>query len=128
MGFHGRKKRRGKISTGVASASLCRRWRRRCISLESTDCSCCLVRTLYSTDPMPPIPKQKIRLSTSKPVVWARLNKLGGFQYWGTNNGSVRPKGVVNTLVRNIWRRYSGNSQYSASHGIRKAPDQINQT
>ena len=63
------------------------------------------VSTLYSTAPTPPIPKQKIRLSMSKPVLLARSNTLGGLQYSGTNSGSVKPKGVVNTLAQRIARR-----------------------
>ena len=50
----------------------------------------------------PPIEKLKIRLSKSNPVLAARLNKEGGFQYFGTNNGSVNPNGMVNKLTQNI--------------------------
>src|SRR3990167_3331022 len=46
--------------------------------------------------------KLKIRLSISKPVIAARLNKEGGFQYSGTNKGSVSPKGIVKRLIQNI--------------------------
>lgn len=51
---------------------------------------------------MPPIAKENIKLSMSNPVVDAKLNKEGGFQYSGTNNGSVKPKGIVNKLTKNI--------------------------
>src|SRR3989344_6097974 len=51
---------------------------------------------------MPPIAKLKIKLSMSKPVLAARLNKEGGLQYSGTNRGSVKPKGIVNALTTSI--------------------------
>src|SRR3989344_2611265 len=53
-------------------------------------------------EPIPPIAKLKIRLSISKPVFAAKLNNDGGFQYSGTNNGSVKPNGIVNKLTQNI--------------------------
>ena len=51
---------------------------------------------------MPPIAKLKIKLSMSKPVFKARLNKEGGLQYSGTNKGSVSPNGIVRTLTISI--------------------------
>ena len=52
--------------------------------------------------PIPPIAKLKIKLSISKPVFNAKLNKEGGLQYSGTNKGSVRPKGIVKALTISI--------------------------
>jgi hypothetical protein len=46
--------------------------------------------------------KEKIRLSISKPVLSAKLNREGGNQYSGTNNGSVKPKGIVIKLILSI--------------------------
>src|SRR3546814_2768073 len=77
---------------------------------------------------MPPMPKQKMRLSMSNPVVCARSNRLGGFQYSGTKSGSVRPNGVVNRLAHHIVLRCCGNAAYAASHGARNALDQTSQT
>src|SRR3546814_7246405 len=77
---------------------------------------------------MPPMPKQKMRLSMSNPVVCAKSNRLGGFQYSGTKSGSVRPNGVVNRLAHHIVLRCCGNAAYAASHGARNALDQTSQT
>ena len=46
--------------------------------------------------------KEKIRLSISKPVLSAKWNREGGNQYSGTNNGSVKPKGIVIRLILSI--------------------------
>jgi hypothetical protein len=54
------------------------------------------------------MPKEKIRLSMSKPVLCAKSNKLGGSQYVGTNKGSVRPKGIVNRLAHSMTFRWRG--------------------
>ncbi len=77
---------------------------------------------------MPPMPKQKMRLSMSNPVVRARSNRLGGLQYSGTKSGSVRPNGVVNRLAHHIALRWRGNAAYATSHGARNALDQTSQT
>jgi|TARA_R100001132_G_C3262405_1_gene86177 hypothetical protein len=57
---------------------------------------------LYNTVPIPPIAKENIRLSISKPVLSAKLNREGGNQYSGTNKGSVKPKGIVIRLILSI--------------------------
>ena len=57
----------------------------------------------------------------SKPVRFARSNKLGGFQYAGTNKNSVRPKGAVNTLAHSMGRRNVGHARNSAAQGSRNA-------
>jgi hypothetical protein len=75
---------------------------------------------------MPPSAKQKIKLSISKPVRLARSNRLGGDQYAGTNNGSVRPKGIVSKLARSIKLRCVGKLQCRSAHGMRNALDQRN--
>ena len=64
----------------------------------------CLVlkNNSYRTIATPPIEKVNIRLSMSKPVVDARLNSDGGFQYSGTNKGSVKPRGIAMKLPKNI--------------------------
>src|SRR5574338_1000266 len=77
---------------------------------------------------MPPMAKQKMRLSISKPVVRARSNRLGGLQYSGTKSGSVRPNGVVNTLAQSMALRWRGNAAYAASHGTRNTIDQTSHT
>ena len=77
---------------------------------------------------MPPMPKQKMRLSISKPVVRARSKRLGGFQYAGTKIGSVKPKGVVNRLAHTIILRWRGSARYAVSHGTRNALDHTSQT
>jgi hypothetical protein len=46
--------------------------------------------------------------SISKPVLWARSKRLGGFQYAGTNKGSVRPNGIVNRLAHSMGFRWRG--------------------
>ena len=51
---------------------------------------------------MPPIANENIKLYISNPVVAARLNNDGGFQYSGTNIGSVNPKGAVRMLAQSI--------------------------
>jgi len=71
--------------------------------------------------------KEKTRLSISKPVRWARSNRLGGFQYSGTNRGSVRPKGAVSTLDQSMRRRSAGRATNSNAQGTKKAADQISQ-
>jgi hypothetical protein len=86
------------------------------------------VAELYSTTPIPPIAKQKIRLSMSKPVLLARLKRLGGDQYSGTNKGSVNPNGIVAKLASSITRRYAENRQYKNTHGSRNALAHRNQT
>ena len=47
----------------------------------------------------------------SKPVFCARSNRLGGFQYSGTNNGSVSPNGVVKTLAQSMDLRCEGTAK-----------------
>ena len=69
----------------------------------------------------------KMRLSISNPVVCAKSNRLGGFQYSGTNSGSVRPNGIVNRLAHRIALRWLGNALYAASHGTRNTVDHANQ-
>ena len=54
------------------------------------------------TAPIPPIAKEKMILSISNPVLTAKLNSDGGFQYAGTNKGSVNPKGAVRILAHSI--------------------------
>jgi len=72
--------------------------------------------------------KLKMKLSMSKPVLCARLNRLGGFQYAGTNIGSVNPNGAMNTLDHHMATRCRGNSAYSRTHGSKNALDQTSHT
>src|SRR3989344_1508400 len=51
---------------------------------------------------MPPIENANIKLSMSKPVFAAKLNKDGGFQYFGTKRGSVKPRAIVKILTNSI--------------------------
>ena len=76
---------------------------------------------------MPPIPKQKIKLSMSKPDRPARSNRLGGFQSSDTNKGAVRPKGVVNRPAQMITRRRAGKPMQAMTHGTRTPLDRTNQ-
>jgi hypothetical protein len=46
--------------------------------------------------------KAKIRLSRSNWVVDAKLKREGGFQYFGTNMGSVKPPSMLNALTQSI--------------------------
>ena len=69
--------------------------------------------------------KQKIKLSMSKPVVCARLKRLGGFQYRGTKRGSVSPKGIVRRLVFHIFRRSFGSPANNIPHKSRNTIDRI---
>jgi len=45
------------------------------------------------------MPKEKSRLSMSKPVLMARSKSEGGLQYSGTKIGSVNPKSEVHKLT-----------------------------
>src|SRR5581483_7497913 len=77
---------------------------------------------------MPPMPKEKMKLSISNPVVRAKSKRLGGLQYAGTKIGSVKPKGIVNRLAHAMTFRCWGNVTYAASHGTRNALDHTNHT
>ena len=77
---------------------------------------------------MPPIAKLKMTLSMSNPVLCANSNRLGGFQYSGTNIGSVSPNRAMNPLAHNIVTLCLGKSAYSNSQGSKNALDQINHT
>src|SRR3990167_6464096 len=65
-------------------------------------CFSLFVKNSYKTEAIPPMEKVKTKLSISNPVVVARLNKDGGFQYSGTNNGSVNASGKVIRLAQTI--------------------------
>ncbi|GAB4257574.1 MAG: hypothetical protein Kow0027_24870 [Saprospiraceae bacterium] len=64
------------------------------------------------TAPIPPMENEKMRLSMSKPVFSARLNKEGGDQYSGIKSGSVNPNKEVQILTLNISNLNSGLLQY----------------
>src|SRR3989344_7119475 len=76
--------------------------------------------------PIPPIAKLKIKLSISKPVLLARLNKDGGLQYSGTNKCSVSPKGAVKILTQNISLRSFGLTNQISSQTDRSTKDAVN--
>ena len=57
----------------------------------------------------------------SKPVRCARSNKLGGFQYLGTNQSSVKPNGAVSALAKSMDPRNVGAATNSAAQGAGKA-------
>ena len=57
---------------------------------------------------MPPMANMKMKLSMSNPVRRASSNRLGGFQYSGTQMGSVRPNTAVARLTRHITGRSCG--------------------
>src|SRR5665213_2000071 len=69
-----------------------------------------------------------MRLSMSKPVRCARSNRLGGFQYLGTNASSVKPNGAVSTLAQNIGTRSVGLATNSTPQGTRKELAQMSHT
>jgi hypothetical protein len=48
------------------------------------------------------MPNENIKLSRSNPVRRARSDTEGGFQYAGTNRGSVRPSSEVQRLTTSI--------------------------
>jgi hypothetical protein len=64
----------------------------------------------------------------SKPVRCARLNKLGGFQYAGTNTNSVKPSGAVNALAQSMGWRNVGLATNSAVQGSKKTLAHMSQT
>ena len=64
----------------------------------------------------------------SKPVRCASSNSVGGFQYSGTNKGSVRPSKLVAALTSIIWRRNPICAMYNSAQGTRNALAQKNQT
>ena len=72
--------------------------------------------------------KLQMTLSMSKPVVCANSNRLGVFQYSGTNIGCVSPNGAMNPLAHQMAIRCRGNSAYSRTQGSRNALDQIRHT
>src|SRR3989344_5205775 len=75
------------------------------------------------------MPKEKIRLSTSKPVRIAKLNSDGGLQYSGTKSGSVKPKREVQKLTVSISFRLSlfFSERWTTNQIARSIKLQINQ-
>ena len=63
----------------------------------------------------------------SKPVFKARENKESGSQYSGTNNGSVKPKGIVNKLTKNISFLSFLFSKKIISHAIKNINEKLSQ-
>jgi hypothetical protein len=84
------------------------------------------VKLAYKTAPIPPMAKENIKLSISKPVRPARLNRDGGFQYPGTNRGSVKPKGIVHKLTKNISFLIKGLAIKITNHIPNKNNENIN--